>query len=37
MSFTALGTGFVNAANDRMKENRDERRETRKLAMEVWS
>jgi hypothetical protein len=36
MAFLALGTGFVNAANERQKENRDERRETRKLAMEVW-
>lgn len=34
--FLALGTGFVNAANERQKENRDERRETRKLAMEVF-
>ena len=32
----ALGTGFVNAANKRQEENRDESRENRKLAMEVW-
>lgn len=36
MGFFALGTGFVNAANEKQKENRDERRETRKLAMEVF-
>lgn len=37
MAFSwALGTGFVNAANKRIDDNRDERRETRKLAMEVF-